>query len=125
MVEPADLEELNDPTELRRLHLCGLRRVLPESKVRPASVVVVEIARHNPSKVSFVQDDHVVEAVAADRANQTFHEWRLPGAPGCDEDLFDSHVVHTATELAAVDPVAVSQEVSGCLIPRKTRSTIC
>lgn len=41
-----------------------------------------------------------VEAFAADRANQTLYEWGLPGAPGCDEDFFETHVVHMAAELA-------------------------
>lgn len=82
-------------------------------------MIVVEIARQNSSKVSFASDDDVVEAFAADGANQAFHVWRLPGAPGRDENLFDAHIMYPIAELAAVDSVAVSQEVSGCFIPRK------
>jgi hypothetical protein len=48
-MEPADLGELNDPAELRRLHLSGLRRILAERKVRARSVIVTKVAAQNSS----------------------------------------------------------------------------
>jgi hypothetical protein len=42
VVESADLRELNDLAESRRLHLSGLRRILAERKVHARSVVVAE-----------------------------------------------------------------------------------
>jgi hypothetical protein len=43
-MQPADLGERNDLAATGRFHEPGIRRVLPESKVRPGSVVVAEIA---------------------------------------------------------------------------------
>ena len=45
-------------------------------------MAIAEVAREDSSKVSFAKDDDVIQAFAADRANQAFHEWRLPGVLG-------------------------------------------
>ena len=37
-------------------------------------MIVVEIAGQHPTKVSFVHDDEVVEAFAADAPDEAFHE---------------------------------------------------
>ena len=66
MVETADLGKLNDLAELRRLHLSGLRCILAESKVRPGSVVVAEIASEGSSQMTFVENNHMVEAFTPD-----------------------------------------------------------
>ncbi len=44
MVQTTDLGERNDLAAARRFHGPGIRRVLPEGKVRPGNVVVAEIA---------------------------------------------------------------------------------
>ena len=44
--------------------------------------------------MALVQDDHVVQAFAADAANEPFHVGILPWALWDDEDLSDPHVPH-------------------------------
>lgn len=114
----------HDGAQLRRLHRPSLWAVHFQRQVSSRPMVVAETARQNSSKETFVHDDHVVEAFPADRANQAIHEWRLPVAPGRDENLFDSQGMHQTAELAASDAVPVTQEASGCCIPR-TASTTC
>jgi len=56
---------------------------------------------------------------AADRADKALDEWILPWRPGGDDDFFDADVPHAATEMLAVDAVAITQQEAWCFIPGK------
>ena len=108
MMESADLWELDHLSQLRRLHGSRLGAVHVQGQVSTRPVVVAELGGQNPAEMSVVQDNDLVEVFAADAADKAFYEGRLSGAPGCDENLFETHVVHTAAEFATVNPIAVS-----------------
>ena len=59
--------------------------------------------------MALVQDDHMVQAFAADVANEPCHIGILPWALGCDEDLFDPHVPHPLPKVRTVDTITVAQ----------------
>mgnify|MGYP007065730660 CR=1 FL=1 len=59
-----------------------------------------------------VQNDHMVQAVAAQRPNQSLDVRALPGRSGGDEHLLDVKVTNTAPEVLAICPVTVSQEAA-------------
>jgi hypothetical protein len=67
--------------------------------------------------MSFVQHHDVVEALAAERADETFHVGILPRRSRRRHDFADSHAVHSTRELDAVDPVAVAREISRGSVP--------
>ena len=67
--------------------------------------------------MGFVQHHDVVEALAAERADETFHVRILPRRSRRRLDFADPHAFHSARELDAVDPVAVAQEVSRGSLP--------
>ena len=87
MVQSANLRELNDPAELRRLHFSGLRRILTERKVRARSVVVAEIAPENSTQVVLVEDYHVVKAFTPNGSDDAFDIRILPWGAWCNENL--------------------------------------
>ncbi len=64
------------------------------------------------SKVCLVQDDEVVEKLAADGAAHSLGERVLPGRAWCREHLGDADASHPSPKLAAVDVVANAQEVT-------------
>ena len=54
----------------------------------PRSVVVSEIGTQGSFQMPRVEDDEMVQAVPADRADQAFDVGILPGTPGGGEHFF-------------------------------------
>ena len=71
------------------------------------------------TQTGLVEDDQVVEAFAAYRANQTFHVCSLPGSARCGKHLVDVHILNLLGEVVAEDPVAISQKVAWRCVPRE------
>ena len=61
--------------------------------------------------MTLIEDDDVVQAFSADRADQAFGEGILPGAVRRREGFVDPHALHSAPKLLAVDLVTVAQEI--------------
>ena len=53
--------------------------VLAERKMRAHCVIVVHVTGEHMSQVMFAEHDHMVEAFAADRADQALSKTVLPG----------------------------------------------
>jgi hypothetical protein len=76
MVKPAQdgqSSELAEP-----LRLSTARRILPKGKMRSDFVVVAGVAGKDSAQMSFAEDDDVIEAFPADRADQSL---RMPVLP--------------------------------------------
>ena len=78
MVQAANRWERDDPPGVRALDWPWLRRVLVQSEMRSALVIIVDEATEVMAKAVFSGDDHVIEAFAADRADHTFDVGALP-----------------------------------------------
>ena len=72
-----------------------------------------------PVQRSLVENDHVVEALAANRADHAFHVGTLPRGSRCRQNFLDSHSVYIFRKLIAEDPVAVSKQVTRNLLKGK------
>ena len=55
------------------------RRIFVQGQVRPEVVVIAGVGRKNPSQMVLAEDDDVIEAFAANRANQPL---RMPVLQG-------------------------------------------
>jgi hypothetical protein len=77
-------------------------------------MVIGEVPGQDSAQVSFAEDKHVVETLAADRTDQALGEGVLPGAvPRC-ENFLDPQALHAVVvEVLAVDLVAIAQEIGG------------
>ncbi len=62
--------------------------------------------------MNFVPNDDVIRAFAANGSDNSFAVRILPGRPGCDEHLLDSHVLQALSEVAAVDRITISKEIT-------------
>ena len=71
MMEPADHGRLDDPALIDALHCSGLRGVLVEGKVCSGTVVVDEVVAQQATQVGLVEDDDVIEALAAQGARSS------------------------------------------------------
>jgi hypothetical protein len=60
--------------------------------------------------MTFIEDDHVIEALSTNGSDQALDKWILPGAQGARDDLADAHPGDAPSEDLAVDCVAVPHE---------------
>ena len=72
-----------------------------------------------PVQGSLIENDHVVEALAANRTDDAFHVATLPRGSRCRQNFRDSHGFYISRELIAEDPVAVSKQVTRNLLKGK------
>ena len=55
------------------------RRILAQGQMRSLFVVIAGVGRKAPTEVGLAEDDNVIEALPADRANQPLRMAVLPG----------------------------------------------
>ena len=113
MMKPADFGPSHDPTGAGRFDSACLGRVLADRKVRARAQVIREVGAKHASEMSFVEDDDVVQTLAADRPDDALDIGILPGrarggADGREAERFDG-----AAERRIEGRVAVVQEKSG------------
>jgi hypothetical protein len=112
MMEPANFGPRHDPTGSGRVDGARLGRVLAEREVSSRALVVRDVRAKHSSEMSLVEDDHVVQALAADRPDDAFDVRILPrraqgGADGREAERFDG-----AAERRVEGRVAVVEEES-------------
>jgi len=55
------------------------RRILPQGQMRSEFIVIAGVGRKDPAQMGLAQDDDVIKAFPADRADQSR---RMPDLPG-------------------------------------------
>src|SRR6202008_1593724 len=87
--------------------------------MRSHAIVIVRIAFQNPAQMFLAQNDDMVQTLAPDRSDQPFGKAVLPGGGRCNRLVADTHGTQSACDDGAVDPIAVSDHVTGSPVPRK------
>lgn len=59
--------------------MARLRTILVEREMCPGPVMILKIPRQDAPQVTLVEDDDVIQAFAADRADEALDKWILPG----------------------------------------------
>src|SRR6202021_4082217 len=85
--------------------------------MRSDPVVVIGIEFQNSAQMCLAQDNDVVQTLAPDRSDQPFGKAILPGRGWCGRLVADAHGAQSARDDAAIDPVAIADEVMRSLIP--------
>jgi hypothetical protein len=79
VVEATDLRLGHDPPAAGGLDRARPGSIAVERLVGSRVVVVREVLPENTAQVSFIEHEHVVEALPPDRADQALYERILPG----------------------------------------------
>ena len=87
MVQAADFWNLRDRARLGARDRPKVACVLVEREMGARLMVIGEVPRQDSTQVSFVEDQNMVEALAADRTDQALSEWILTGAVWRREDF--------------------------------------
>ena len=86
MVQATDFGNLDDPAELRWLDWPSVGCIFVEREVSARPVIVRKVAGQDAVQVAFAQNEDMVEALAPDRADESFREGVLPRALGRPEN---------------------------------------
>jgi hypothetical protein len=87
--------------------------------MRSEFVVVAGVARKDPAQMALAEDDDVIEAFPADRADQSLRMPVLPGRPRRRRVIAYAHGGKTLRDRLAVASVTVPDHVVWCLFPRE------
>ena len=74
-------------------------------------VIVREVAGQDAAQVLFTKDEHVIQTLAPDGADESLRERVLPRGVRRGQDFTDSHVLHALPEHVTVDRVAIAEEI--------------
>ena len=77
------------------------------AKMRPAPVIVVDEVLKMSIQAALAENDHVIQALAANGADHPFDIGTLPGRPRRRKHLFDAHGLHLVDEILPQDPIVV------------------
>lgn len=119
MMKPAYFGKRTDFPHLRRLHGPALRRILPKRNVASRTMVIIKIRNQMAPERNLIQDDDMVEAFSADRADQPFNLWALPGRSESGENLADVQAFDQRPKCCTIDAVAVPEQVPRRFVPRE------
>ena len=112
MMEPADFGPRHDPTGAVWVDDAGLGRVLAERQVRSRALVVRDVGVKDPSEMPLVEDDHVVQTLAADGPDDAFDVGILPGRAWCGADGCQAERFGGAVERCVEGRVTVVEQES-------------
>src|ERR1700726_5005744 len=82
-------------------------------------VVIASIGTQDSAQMRFAQDDEMVNTLAPDRSDQPFGKAILTRRSWCGRPVPNAPGAQSARDDAAIDPVAIADEVVRSLIPRK------
>jgi hypothetical protein len=119
MMQPTQLWHFTDQANLRPLGRPRHRAIHVQRPVRAPMMVILEVLGQQPSEMSRVQDEHVVQALAMDAPDEPLDIRILPWAVRGDQDLFDAHVPDALSKGRAVDAAPIAQQIAWRFVPRK------
>ena len=73
MVKTTEIGNFDDLTFVARLNIPALRSIHSKTQVSSPAMVIVEVARENSFQVALVENDRVVQTIAADTSDDPFH----------------------------------------------------
>src|SRR5881628_362226 len=98
MMQTTDFGNLHDLAHLRPLDGFHVWGVLVEREVSSCAVIVHEVAGQNVAQVPLAQNEDMVQALAAYRADEPFREGILPRPVGGRQHFTNPHAIDTLPE---------------------------
>ena len=117
MVQAAQLSPLDDASLDWQLRSAWFWSVFGQRQMGAPLMIIIRISGKVMVQRPLAENDHVIQALAADGADEPFDVRPLPRRPRRGQDLFDSHCLHSIDEFSAEDPIDDVVTVSRRLMP--------
>ena len=108
MVKSSDSGQHYNISVLDGLHSPKIRCIFVQRQVSSGDVVIVEVIAKDSAQVPLVENYHVIEALSANRSDNTFHIRVLPGRSRRCDDLVYAQVLDTPLHLFAIDRIPIA-----------------
>ena len=96
------------------------RGVLVQRSMSPQLIIIIGgICAEDSAQVRFTKHDHVIQALPADRADESLNIGILPRCSGCDRPIPNAHGAQTLHKDGSVRGVPIPDEVSRRMVPRE------
>ena len=102
------------------LYSSCFRGVFAQRQMSSPVMVIAALSRERAPQRALVEYDDMIQAFAANGANEPLHICTLPWREGRREYLFDPHRLYLVDELLSEDPIAVAQQIAWHTLPRKS-----
>ena len=119
MVQSPDLGESDDLSTLSLVRRSRIGRVLLEREVSTGPVVVLPVVREDSAEMPLVENDYVVQALSAQRSNESLRVGVLPRGARSDRHLVKAERLNSPVKVRAVDPIAISKRIPRDRLPRE------
>ena len=87
--------------------------------MRSSPMIEPAVSREDAPEMRLVDDDHVIQTLSSDRADQAFDVWILPRTRRRGNDLGDAEADQSSAEDVAENAVAVTVQPAGRRVVRK------
>src|ERR1700740_1029719 len=87
--------------------------------MRSDSVVVAGVRFQNATQVRLAQDNHMIDTLAPDRADQPFSNAILPGGGRCGKLVTYAHGTQSACDDRSCDAIPVADHVARSYVARE------
>ena len=87
MMQATDLGDFNHLTNPARHDRAWVGAILGKRKMGARSMVILEVGRQDAAEMALVEDHHVIQMLAADRAYDPLDIGVLPWCSGCPSRL--------------------------------------
>jgi hypothetical protein len=108
MMQPTYFRNFPHKSNFWRLDLARDRCVHIQRPVRAPAMIVSKVLSQLSPQMALVQDDHVIQAFAANTPDEPFDVRILPRTPGGDDHFFDPHLSHPLPKRGAIDAVPIA-----------------
>jgi hypothetical protein len=109
MMQPTHFWDFPDQSSLGTLDRPRHRAIHSQRPMGAPVMIILEVPGQEPSQMSLMQDDHVIQTLAADIPNHSFDIGVLPWTLRGDDHFVDPHVPHPLPKRGAVETVSVPQ----------------
>src|SRR5687767_8425239 len=119
MVQTTHFANFNNIAFYGHLSSSRLRRVFAERQVSAPVMVIGGIHGKSAVQGAFAEDDHMIQTLATNGADEPLHIGPLPGRAWRRQHLFHAHCLHLLNELMPEDAVSVAQQIARRFVPGK------
>ena len=79
MMQATDFRDGDDSSDAAMLNRAGVGAILVERKMRPGSMIVIDIRGQDAAQMALVEDQDVIQTFAANRTDYALYISVLPG----------------------------------------------
>ena len=113
VMQPAHFSDFIGQTNIRPLDRPRHRTIHVQRPVCAPVMIILEVLGQETPQMSLMQDDHVIQACAAETPDQPLDVRMLSRTPWGPEHFFNAPLLHPLPKRVGIDPVPIAQQIPG------------